>query len=148
MVAGQQQEPWDDRPQEIVFIGIGMDEAWLRLQIEACLLTDGEMKRGAAAWAKLSAPFPPGVRPDRLTLRTGPALATARKRKGSGGVPSPGRHGSRTVLPVVLRASSARCASAASFSAKVWFTRICTAPEATTSNRSRARSIRSSRFAV
>ena len=58
MVEGQWQEPWGDRRQEIVFIGVEMDEAWLRLQLEACLLTDGEMAKGVKAWAKLPDPFP------------------------------------------------------------------------------------------
>jgi len=52
------QEPWGDRRQEIVFIGIGMDEAALRRQLDACLLTDAEMRGGPKAWARLPDPFP------------------------------------------------------------------------------------------
>ncbi|NKE47902.1 GTP-binding protein [Roseomonas frigidaquae] len=52
------QEPYGDRRQEIVFIGIGMDEAALRRQLEDCLLTDKEMQRGVRGWAKLPDPFP------------------------------------------------------------------------------------------
>ncbi len=51
-------EPWGDRRQEIVFIGIGMEEARLRRDLDACLLTDAEMRGGAKAWAKLPDPFP------------------------------------------------------------------------------------------
>jgi G3E family GTPase len=52
------QEPFGDRRQEIVFIGIEMDEAGLRRQLDACLLTDREMKGGAKAWARLEDSFP------------------------------------------------------------------------------------------
>ena len=57
-IAQHWQEPWGDRRQEIVFIGVGMDEASLRLDLDACLLTDGEMKGGTKAWARLPDPFP------------------------------------------------------------------------------------------
>ncbi|MBU8545205.1 MULTISPECIES: zinc metallochaperone GTPase ZigA [Roseomonadaceae] len=52
------QEPFGDRRQEIVFIGIGMDEAGLRRQLDACLLTEREMKGGPKAWTRLEDPFP------------------------------------------------------------------------------------------
>lgn len=51
-------EPWGDRRQEIVFIGIGMDEAALRRRLDACLLTDAEMRGGPKTWARLPDPFP------------------------------------------------------------------------------------------
>ena len=57
-------------------------------------------------------------------------------------------YGINTVLPVVLRDSSAMWAAAASFSGKVWLTVIFTAPFCTTSNRSAATFSRSARFAV
>jgi len=57
-IAQHWQEPWGDRRQEIVLIGVGMDEASLRLDLDACLLTDAEMKGGANAWARLPDPFP------------------------------------------------------------------------------------------
>lgn len=47
-----------DRSQEIVIIGIDMDEAWLRRRLNACLLTDAEMVRGVARWRHLPDPFP------------------------------------------------------------------------------------------
>lgn len=51
-------EPHGDRRQELVFIGCGMDEASIRKQLDACLLTDAEMKLGVSGWAKLPDPFP------------------------------------------------------------------------------------------
>jgi G3E family GTPase len=56
---GLWQEPMSDRRQEIVFIGIGMDEVELREQLTDCLLTDAEMARGPSAWEKFKDPFPP-----------------------------------------------------------------------------------------
>ncbi|WP_149535370.1 zinc metallochaperone GTPase ZigA [Siccirubricoccus phaeus] len=52
------QEPWGDRRQEIVLIGIGMEEAALRRALDACLLTPAEMRGGPRAWARLPDPFP------------------------------------------------------------------------------------------
>lgn len=53
---------WDpatgDARQELVLIGIGMDEADLRARLDACLLTDSEMRYGASWWANLPDPFP------------------------------------------------------------------------------------------
>jgi G3E family GTPase len=53
---------WDDRfgdrRQEIVFIGIGMDEVALRRALDACLLTEAEMVGGPRDWARLPDPFP------------------------------------------------------------------------------------------
>ena len=42
----------------MVFIGAGMDEAALRRQLDACLLTGAEMRGGPRAWARLPDPFP------------------------------------------------------------------------------------------
>ena len=53
---------WDehvgDARQELVLIGIDMDEAALRAQLDACLLTTEEMASGPAGWARLADPFP------------------------------------------------------------------------------------------
>lgn len=47
-----------DARQEIVIIGIDMDEARLRQQLEHCLLTDAEFAAGPASWMQLADPFP------------------------------------------------------------------------------------------
>jgi G3E family GTPase len=44
--------------QEIVFIGIRMDQTTLTAQLDACLLNDAEWAAGARAWMKLQDPFP------------------------------------------------------------------------------------------
>lgn len=52
------QGEFGDRRQEIVFIGINMDEAGIRAKLDACLLTDSEMALGVTAWRNLPDPFP------------------------------------------------------------------------------------------
>ncbi|WP_321955211.1 zinc metallochaperone GTPase ZigA [Paraburkholderia bannensis] len=53
---------WDenvgDARQEIVLIGIDMDEAALRQRLNACLLDDAEMAAGPQAWGDFADPFP------------------------------------------------------------------------------------------
>ncbi len=51
-------EPHGDRRQELVFIGIDMDEAALRARLDACLLTDAEWAAGPDVWASFPDPFP------------------------------------------------------------------------------------------
>lgn len=55
-------EKWDERTgdarQEIVLIGMGMDEAALRERFDACLLTDEEIAAGPAIWTSWHNPFP------------------------------------------------------------------------------------------
>ncbi|MBX9750027.1 MAG: zinc metallochaperone GTPase ZigA [Roseococcus sp.] len=58
MIRGLWVEPSGDRRQEIVFIGIGMDEVRLRAQLDATLLTDEEWRAGPRAHARLPDPFP------------------------------------------------------------------------------------------
>lgn len=43
---------YGDRRQEIVFSGVRMDEAALQRRLDACLLTDAEMKGGPHPWAR------------------------------------------------------------------------------------------------
>lgn len=50
--------PFGDRKQEIVVIGIDMDEGAIRAGFDRCLLTDEELALGPDGWAKLSDPFP------------------------------------------------------------------------------------------
>jgi len=53
---------WDpatgDARQELVLIGIGMDEPGLRARLDACLLTESEMRYGASWWTNFPDPFP------------------------------------------------------------------------------------------
>lgn len=51
------QEPYGDRMQEIVFIGIGMDRQAVEQGLNACLLTGRELERGPAGWRRLEDPF-------------------------------------------------------------------------------------------
>jgi G3E family GTPase len=51
-------EPYGDRRQEIVLIGVNMDEASLRAGFERCLLNDIELSRGPKVWKQLPDPFP------------------------------------------------------------------------------------------
>jgi G3E family GTPase len=50
-------KPWGDRRQEIVIIGQNLDQAALTARLDACLLTDAEMKLGEAGWRKFADPF-------------------------------------------------------------------------------------------
>jgi G3E family GTPase len=49
---------YGDRRQELVFIGVSMDEAWMRRELDQCLLTDQELKEGRAKWTRYQDPFP------------------------------------------------------------------------------------------
>jgi hypothetical protein len=56
-------EKWDpaygDRRQEIVFIGIDMDQAAIRARLDACLVDDpGPGVPDYSAWKNLPDPFP------------------------------------------------------------------------------------------
>ena len=46
---------WGDRRRELVFIGIGMDEARIRARLDACLLPAAAF--APAPWATLRDPF-------------------------------------------------------------------------------------------
>ena len=50
---------WGDRMQELVFIGIDMDEARIRAQLDACLLDEALAASGPRSWALLDDPFDP-----------------------------------------------------------------------------------------
>lgn len=52
-------EPYGDRRQEIVFIGIDMDRPVIESLLESCLLTDDEMNEGPVAWESYADPLPP-----------------------------------------------------------------------------------------
>jgi G3E family GTPase len=51
-------KPFGDRRQEIVLIGIEMDQEVLRKSFDECLLTDAEMEKGEDGWKILPDPFP------------------------------------------------------------------------------------------
>lgn len=50
--------PYGDRRQEVVFIGVEMDQTAIAAQLENCLLTDAEMSLGEEVWQKLTDPIP------------------------------------------------------------------------------------------
>ncbi len=50
-------EPYGDREQSLVFIGIGIDKAVLRSKLEECLLTDDEYQAGPEMWAQYPDPI-------------------------------------------------------------------------------------------
>lgn len=52
------QEPFGDAQQELVLIGLGMDEEALRARLNACLLDDTELAKGPAGWQTFDDPFP------------------------------------------------------------------------------------------
>ncbi len=50
-------EPYGDRMQEIVFIGIDMERDAIERDLNECLLTDAELERGPAHWKRFKDPF-------------------------------------------------------------------------------------------
>jgi G3E family GTPase len=92
-LAGVWTEPYGDRRQELVLIGMGMDEGWLRAQLEACLLTDAELEQGPSRWAHYEDPFPPWGGSDADAdadedADEDPAVASAPSRKPEGDAPA------------------------------------------------------------
>lgn len=51
-------EPYGDRRQAIAFMGIDSDPTTLRAELDACLLTESQMRLGEKSWATLPDPFP------------------------------------------------------------------------------------------
>lgn len=52
------QEPWGDRRQEIVFIGIGLDQLGLEQALDRALLNGEEMEPGPSSWETFPDPLP------------------------------------------------------------------------------------------
>jgi G3E family GTPase len=64
-----------DRRQEMVFIGVGMNQSSISQRLEYALLSDMEMAMGQRSWIRLADPFPdwrPRNNPETLTLRHQP----------------------------------------------------------------------------
>ncbi|MDF3067249.1 MAG: putative metal chaperone, involved in Zn homeostasis [Polyangiaceae bacterium] len=61
------QEPWGDRRQELVFIGVDLDEPLLRQRLDDALLTPAEQRLGPSGWRVLEDPFPPWLQEPEAT---------------------------------------------------------------------------------
>ncbi|MEQ6341401.1 MAG: zinc metallochaperone GTPase ZigA [Gammaproteobacteria bacterium] len=57
-IEAKSQGEWGDRRQELVFIGMEMDETEIRTNLDTSLLSDAEMALGHAGWMNLPDPFP------------------------------------------------------------------------------------------
>jgi G3E family GTPase len=53
------QEPYGDRQQELVLIGIHLDRAAIEMALNQCLLSDDEFAQGPEGWQTFPDPFPP-----------------------------------------------------------------------------------------
>lgn len=51
------EEPYGDRRQELVIIGVKMDRAVVEAALDSCLLTDSEMAQGTVRWKRYPDPF-------------------------------------------------------------------------------------------
>jgi len=69
------QEPYGDRQQELVLIGIAMDKTALTAAFDDCLLTEAEVALGMDAWRQFSDPFP--VWSVNMSQEQAPLLAEA-----------------------------------------------------------------------
>ena len=59
--AAERMDGVGDARQELVFIGMNMDESALRARLGSALLTDEEMAEGPGEWRHYSDPFAPWV---------------------------------------------------------------------------------------
>lgn len=51
------EEPYGDRRQELVFMGVGLDARQIQARLDACLLDDVEMRLGQLGWESFADPF-------------------------------------------------------------------------------------------
>ena len=72
-ILGRFVEPYGDRRQELVFIGLKLECEEMTEQLNACLLTDREFEAGPNAWASLPDPFPNWAAPSEELLVEDPA---------------------------------------------------------------------------
>lgn len=61
------EEPFGDRRQEIVMIGVHLDEAHTRKLLDSCLLTEDELRLGPDTWMAWPDPFPAWAFADAAT---------------------------------------------------------------------------------
>ncbi|MEN1705835.1 MAG: GTP-binding protein, partial [Planctomycetota bacterium] len=60
-IESRMEEPHGDRRQEVVMIGVNLDESYTRTLLDSCLLTDEEFAMGPEAWSAWPDPFPEWV---------------------------------------------------------------------------------------
>ena len=75
-IAAEMQPTFADRRQELVFIGIGLDEKALTEQLDLCLLTDSEMETYMCAARLCARAAPRRTCAPRLTVERRSALAS------------------------------------------------------------------------
>lgn len=56
-IEASMQGEYGDRRQELVLIGADLDEVGIKATLDACLLTDDEMRRGPEYWSRFEDPF-------------------------------------------------------------------------------------------
>ena len=71
-IHGEFQEPFGDRRQEIVFIGLDMDRPVIESLLEECLLTDEELSLGPNVWKSYEDPLPAMDWEDAEQMEEGP----------------------------------------------------------------------------